>query len=359
LPTPILKIHNLNLVFGDDVFRLQNLNNIEINKGEIIGVLGESGCGKTTFGKCLIGLINHRDMTRFGITSLSDKKVESNIEFLHHPQIFGSNNLLNGTKKELLEYRKHVQMIFQQPRASLNMNMPVRKILEEAARIDDPKIPSKALEDKIKKLADKFELGKSNWDRIAASKPKELSGGERRRLGIAKVFAVNPDIIIADEPVASLDVSVRGKILNTLYEEWEKRYKQWESGERENPLTIIIISHDYNLIQSLAHKVLVFYGDVHVKRGTIVDYYLNSQSTKVGSPNKHPYSQKLESDSKFMVEPNTKKYKTDQIKKIGSRKITNGCIYINNCPIAGKECSKKGASDWNYSSLDDMPCRKK
>jgi len=346
------------MVFGEEAFTLKNINNIEINRGEIVGVLGESGCGKTTFGKCLIGLINHRDMTRFGITSMSGNDLDSKIEYLHHPQIFKSNNILNGTKKELLEYRKHVQMIFQQPRASLNMNMPVRKILEESVRIDDPNINPKSLEERIEKLADRFELGGSNWERIAKLKPKKLSGGERRRVGIAKVFAVNPDIIIADEPVASLDVSVRGKIIDALYKEWEIRYKQWESGERENPLTIIIISHDYNLIQSLAHKVLVFYGDVHVKRGTIVDYYLTSESTKNGRHKKHPYSQKLESDSKFMVDPNLDEFETDLPNNRGSRIITKGCIYINNCPVASEACSGAVASEWNYSSSDDMPCRK-
>ena len=354
----ILKIHDLSLVFGEGLFRLENVKNIEINQGEIVGILGESGCGKTTFGKCLIGLINHRDTTRFGITSLSDRDdVESKIEFLRYPQIFKSNNILDGTKRELQEYRKHVQMIFQQPRASLNMNMPARKILEEAVKIGDPKIKSKSMEERILNLTDRFELGGSNWPRFAKSKPKQLSGGERRRLGIAKVFAVNPDIIIADEPVASLDVSVRGKILNTLYQEWKERYAAWESGERENPLTLIIISHDYNMIQRLAHKVLVFYGDVHVKRGTIVDYYLTSRSANTGNHKIHPYSQKLKNDSKFMIDPATENIENDKKKKMSGPKITTGCIYINNCPVAEKSCGDPDAREWNYSSIN-MPCKK-
>jgi ABC-type glutathione transport system ATPase component len=355
-PSALIKIHKLNLVFGDEIFRLENINDIEIKQGEIVGILGESGCGKSTFGKCLIGLINHRDKSRFGISSLSDRDQKSNIEFLRYPQIFNSNNILDGTKKELLEFRKYTQMIFQQPRASLNMNMPARKILEESVRIGDPKIDSKSLEEKIKNLVDRFELGGSNWESLSKSKPKQLSGGERRRLGIAKVFAVDPDVIIADEPVASLDVSVRGKILKTIIQEWEDRYRLWELGKRDQPLTIIIISHDYNMIQRLAHKVLVFYGDVHVKRGTIVDLYSTEKTTNGNSQNIHPYSQKLKDDSNFMVDACKDKFDVDRINKPGKRNIINGCIYINNCPVAEDKCGNSEARDWNFSTKN-MPCK--
>lgn len=354
-PSAILKIHNLNLVFGNGVFRLENIHNVDIMQGDIVGILGESGCGKSTFGKCLIGLINHRDMTRFGISSLSDGNQKSKIEFLRYPQIFKSNNILEGTKKELLEFRKHAQMIFQQPRASLNMNMPVRKILEESVRIGDPHVNSKIMHERITDLADKFELGRSNWNRFAKSKPKQLSGGERRRLGIAKVFGVDPDVIIADEPVASLDVSVRGKILNTLLQEWEERFRLWQTGKRENPLTLIIISHDYDMIQKLAHKVLVFYGDVHVKRGTIVDYY-NTDPTKNIDHKFHPYSLKLIDDSNFMIDTQIERGRTQSLKKPGKRKIINGCIYINNCPLAEKRCGESEARYWSYYTKN-MPCK--
>ena len=332
----VFKIRNLDLVFGDDKFHLETINNITLKSGEILGVLGESGCGKSTFGKCLIGLINQRDKERFHVTRLGDNECEAAIELKTPPNLFHLGNVLNGTKNELQKYHKHVQMIFQNPRSTLNLNMPVHKILEEAIRIDSPKMKKAEVKKRIEKIAKKFEIGGDNWKRIKRSKPKDLSGGERRRLGIAKVFATNPDVIIADEPVASLDVSVRGKILKTLYEEWEDRRNEWKIGKRNHPLTIIIISHDFGLLQKMCQRIMVFYGDIHVKRGTVVEVFQNNNIPE----NLHPYTEKLRRDAKYLSSPENIKFSID---KIGSEKKIEktSCVYVNRCTNPLDKCFKR------------------
>jgi len=332
----VFEIQNLDLVFGDNKFHLENINDIVIKSGEILGVLGESGCGKSTFGKCLIGLINYRDKERFNITQFGIIRNDALIKSPMYSYIFHGNNIMKGTKKELRHYRKHVQMIFQNPRSALNLNMPVHKILKEAIRLDEPKIEKVNLEKKVEDIAERFELGGNNWARIKFSKPKDLSGGERRRIGIAKVFATNPDVIIADEPVASLDVSVRGKILKTLLKEWKKRQAEWKKGTRDNPLTIIIISHDFNLIQKMCHRTMVLYGDIHVKRGTVIEVFENKNL-----PEKmHPYTEKLRKDAYFMSHP---EISTKYNNKIVSRKktIKSGCVFVNHCPKVKDRCIEK------------------
>lgn len=332
----VYTIQNLDLVFGENKFHLENINNVFINSGEILGVLGESGCGKSTFGKCLIGLINYRDRDRFNVTQFGVNGDTALIKFPMYPNIFRDRNVLKGTKKELLQYRRHVQMIFQNPRSALNLNMPVHKILKEAIRIASPKINKLDLRRKVKKIAEEFELGGNNWNRIKNSRPKNLSGGERRRIGIAKVFATDPDVIIADEPVASLDVSVRGKILETLISVWEKRQKEWKKGKRAHPLTIIIISHDFDLIQKMCHRTMVFYGDIHVKRGTVVEVFENNNI-----PEKiHPYTNELRKDARFMNNPEAT-LQNNQDKVARKKIIKTGCVYVNRCPLVQDECLKK------------------
>ena len=333
----VFNIHNLNLTFGNNKFQIENINNLSIREGEIVGVLGESGCGKSTFGKCLVGLINERDKFRYNIASIGNYEQESRIEFPLYPDISfnKSTNVLSGSSKELRKYRKYVQMIFQNPRSSLNLSMPVNKILEEAVQLDTPDIGKSELKIEVQNIADKFGIGGNNWDRIAASTAKDLSGGERRRLGIAKVFATNPDIIIADEPVASLDVSVRGKILGTLYAEWENRKREWEQGNILHPLTLIIISHDFDLIQKMAQRVIVFYGDIHVKRGTVVEIFAIDNLPKT----MHPYTEQLRFDAEYM---NSKPNSSVQNKGLhrGKKIINNGCVYVNKCNYAQDQCFK-------------------
>ena len=329
-------IHNLNLIFGDNKFQLENIDNISIKSGEILGVLGESGCGKSTFGKCLIGLINYRDKERFHVTKLGEKGSIASIKFPMGANIFREGNVLKGTKRELQEYHRQVQMIFQNPRSALNLNMPVDKILKEAIQLDAPNIKKTDLNQKIEAIAKMFEIGGDNWARIKRSKPRDLSGGERRRLGIAKVFATNPDVVIADEPVASLDVSVRGKILKTLFEEWKHRQKEWKTGKRAHPLTIIMITHDFNLIQKMCHRTMVFYGDVHVKRGTVIDVFENDNI-----PEKmHPYTEKLRNDAQYMSHTRTDMLYNDKI-EIRKKLVRSGCVYVNRCPLAQDKCLKE------------------
>ena len=325
-PETVIDVKDLNLAFGSNGFHLENIHNIQIQEGEIIGILGESGCGKSTFGKCLIGLINQRDKSKYNITTMDNSRIE--VPFLG--EIFQSGDLLKASKKELRKYRKHVQMIFQNPRSSLNLNMPVPDILAEAIKINEPNISNRELEKRIHTLTDQFEI----TGQKAKAKPKYLSGGERRRLGIAKVFATNPSLIIADEPVASLDVSIRGKILSIMKNEWQDRYNLWQDGKIPSPLTIIMISHDYDLIKHFCHKTIVFYGDIHVKRGTIVESYKNDCASVL-----HPYSEDLKAAADFMSAEGISHSSKEEKQGIRKELFTGGCVYINKCRSVQSECA--------------------
>jgi len=174
---------------------------------------------------------------------------------------------------------------------------------------------------------------------MARSKPKQLSGGELRRVSVAKVFCSQPDVIIADEPVASLDVSVRGKILNAIYSEWKERNSKWMTGRCQNPLTIIIISHDYQLIREICDRIFVFYGDVHVKRGTIVE--ILKSNTKSWH---HPYTEELIEANTYLKNINKtrrldKEASTEGIPVGGKRDFSqNGCVYVQRCPHSQDIC---------------------
>ena len=238
-PKTVINVKNLNLAFGSNGFKLENINDIQIKEGEIIGILGESGCGKSTFGKCLIGLINQRDKSKYNITTLSDSRIE--VPYLN--DIVKYRNLINASKDELRTYRKHAQMIFQNPRSSLNLNMPVPDILEEAIRINEPNISNRNLEKKIHTLTDQFEI----TGQKAKAKPKNLSGGERRRLEICRCLITNPRVLLLDEPMAGVDLLSIQDIKSLLL----------KLQSRPDPVSCIISDHNAGQLLKIVDRAVV------------------------------------------------------------------------------------------------------
>ena len=335
----VFQIPRLDITYGNGKFVLGGIENLTIRQGEILGILGESGCGKSTFGKCLVGLLSQLECHRLNVSSISFRGKVSEIRYLQNAPLIQGGNLFTCTRGELLAYRKEVQMIFQNPRASLNLNIPVEKLLDEAVKIGAPNLKKKDRSDIYRHYAELFNVGGDSWQRMARSKPKQLSGGELRRVSVAKVFCSQPDVIIADEPVASLDVSVRGKILNAIYSEWKERNSKWMTGRCQNPLTIIIISHDYQLIREICDRIFVFYGDVHVKRGTIVE--ILKSNTKSWH---HPYTEELIEANTYLKNINKtrrldKEASTEGIPVGGKRDFSqNGCVYVQRCPHSQDIC---------------------
>jgi len=217
----------------------------KLNKGETLGVVGESGCGKTTLGRCLMGLYDPSD----GQVIIKNRLV---------------SNLNSNQRKELA---LNLQMIFQDPFESLNPRQTIKEILEEKYIIHGKKNTDLDLE--INNLIQRVDLLPDALSKF----PHEFSGGQRQRIGIARAVSLEPDIIICDEPVSALDVSVQSKILNLLLK------LQQAMG-----LTYVFISHDLSVVRHISDRIAVMYLGKIVEMAKAEDIYNNGQ---------HPYTNAL------------------------------------------------------------------
>lgn len=211
----------------DSPLVLDNIN-LNIEKGTIVSLVGESGCGKTTLANCILKLI----------------KPDSG-EIL-----FNDKNILNLNKKETFEFRKKIQMIFQNPYSSLNPKMKIFDTLMEPLLIHKT-LSKKDMLKRVDEILDMTEISKDSLTKY----PHEFSGGQCQRIAIARALILNPEFIVADEPVSALDVSISATIINLLLELKEKLN-----------LTMLFISHDLNLVRYLSDKIAV------MNKGKIVEY---------------------------------------------------------------------------------------
>ena len=230
---------NLTLKAVDDV-------SFFIRKGETLGLVGESGCGKTTCGRTLIGLYN-----------ATDGEVLFDGQDIHK---------LNG--KEKLKFKRRAQIIFQDPYASLDPRMTIGDIIGEGIDVHFS-ISSSEKRAKVEDLLSKVGLTKEHYQRF----PHELSGGQRQRIGIARALAVEPDFIMCDEPISALDVSIQAQIVNLLIK-----------LQREMGLTYLFISHDLSMVKHISDRVGVMYLGQMAEIANNKDLYENPL---------HPYTKAL------------------------------------------------------------------
>ena len=291
----VIELKDLNLVYNSSGFQIGPKFNLAIQQGDFVGLVGESGCGKSSLGKVLIGLINQDERENFGIRSLS-----GDLNF-HMPLNKKGINYLDTSYKNLQELRRDVQMIFQNPRSALNLKMPVISTLMEAAKIGNPNLDKAGLLKIIYEKVIRTQFLNSNVsfddflkDKKILASNGSLSGGERRRVSIAKVMCMNPSIIIADEPLASLDASIKLDILNYIKEEWKERQKS------NNPLTLILISHDIGVVSNVCNRVIIMFGDLINKNGKIVEEFNAPRKFKLEvNKNYHEYTNELIEASKY------------------------------------------------------------
>src|SRR5690625_498492 len=227
MPKELLKVKDLKQHFpikggflGRTVNHVKAVDGVtfSINKGETVSIVGESGCGKSTTGRAILRL---------------DEPTGGEVNF-------DGDDLLAFNKREMRKNRQRMQVIFQDPYASLNPRQTVRQIIKEAMEIQNI-VPKRERDDKVLELMETVGLGKHQIDRF----PHEFSGGQRQRVGIARALSVNPELIICDEAVSALDVSIQAQVLNLL-----------KSLQKEFDLTYLFISHDLGVVRHISDRII-------------------------------------------------------------------------------------------------------
>jgi oligopeptide/dipeptide ABC transporter ATP-binding protein len=284
----------------------------DVLQGETFGLVGESGCGKSTTGRTIMKLLEATDG-------------EIN---------FQGKNLKKLNNREMFNFRKDIQMIFQDPYSSLNPRKTVKQIVGQAFDIHQPNMDKKEKDNKIKELLLTVGLDPD----YAIRYPHEFSGGQRQRIGIARALALNPKLIIADEPVSALDVSIQSQVLNLL-NDLQKKFN----------LTYIFIAHNLSVVKYLSDRVGVMY------LGKIVEI---SKSEELYKNPMHPYTQALLSAIPEPVVGVKKERVILQGDVPSPLNPPSGCRFHTRCPLAEGECLTKEPELMDMGNGHKVACHK-
>jgi oligopeptide transport system ATP-binding protein len=302
--TALIKVENLKKTFAGsrgffsrtrtgDVKAVQDVS-FQVKKGETLGLVGESGCGKSTIGRCIIKL----EEPTSGAVLFDGKRLDT----------------INST--ELRDYRRRVQAVFQDPFSSLNPRMTVEQIVGEPLLVHGLEKDAQKRRLSTAKLLDLCGLPK----RILDSYPHEMSGGQRQRTGIARALILNPDFILCDEAVSALDVSIQAQIIKLL-----------EDLRDELGLTYLFIAHDLSVVRHISHRVAVMYLGRLIELAEVDELFENP---------KHPYTQALLSAVPI---PDPAVERTRRLEIIEGEipspiNPPSGCVFHPRCPLADDTC---------------------
>jgi len=307
---PILEVSNLKKhypiyggILSRQVATVKAVDGVSftVNDGETLGLVGESGCGKSTTGKCLIGL-----------------ETPTTGQVMLHSNITSSPvNLAPLSRRQMRPFRKEIQMIFQDPYSSLNPRMTCGDIISEPMEIQQME-SKKWRKDRVAWLLEKVGLSADKGSRY----PHEFSGGQRQRIGLARALAVNPRVVIADEPVSALDVSIQAQVINLL-----------QDLQEEFGLSYIFIAHDLSVVEHISDRVAVMY------LGNMVEL---ATSDSIYKEPLHPYTQALLSAAPA-PDPRAKAKKKRIVLEgdvPSPMKKPSGCGFRTRCHRATEECAR-------------------
>ena len=284
-----------------------------VNKGETLGLVGESGCGKTTTGRSILRLY---EPTGGKITF--DGNVILDVE--------------NKVKVDMLPYRRKMQIVFQDPYSSLNPKKTIRSILSEGYLIHHT-VSKKDLNDVLALLSEKTGISKDMWDQY----PHELDGGKRQVVGIARALSMNPKFIVCDEPVSALDVSIQAQVLNLLMDLQEER-----------GLTYMFVTHNLSVVKHISDEIAVMYLGQCVERCSSDELFENPL---------HPYTRALLSAiPEPSLEARNKKQEIIRGEVTSPINPKPGCRFAARCPFAKPECMEKDLEFKEVSSGHFVAC---
>ena len=308
----ILEVQNLSVRFpitGGVLLRrvgeVRAVDNVSftIGRGETLGLVGESGCGKTTVGRAIVNILS---AMAYG--------VEVSGQILYHHE-GGTVDLAAMTRKGMRPYRSDIQMVFQDPYASLNPRKTVNQIVGEPLAIHSKASKSEQAE-RVAWLLQKVGLSAEQGNRY----PHEFSGGQRQRIGIARALSTNPKLVIADEPVSALDVSVQAQVINLM-----------QDLQEEFGLSYLFIAHDLSVVRHISNRIAVMYLGHIVETGDADTIYRSPL---------HPYSRALLASA---PRPDPSARRTRQAKLVGvipsPINKPSGCPFRTRCPIARENCA--------------------
>ncbi len=303
MSTPLVEVKEIHKIFEVGGHFLQgekpkvraiNDVSLQIKEGEAFCLVGESGCGKSTLARTVMGLL--------------------------HPSAgeiqYRGARIDNLKHKDRLPYHRKMQMIFQNPYASLNPRRTIQKTLEEPLRFHFPEMGDKDVKEKVEEVMTSVGNDPSWGKRY----PHEFSGGQRQRISIARALMVDPDFVVADEPISALDVSIQAQVLNVMMDAQEKRN-----------LTYLFITHDLSVVEHFGTTVGVMY------LGTLCE--LADTKTLFSKP-RHPYTQVL-----LSAIPRLTCEEMDHTKLTGevpsAMNLPSGCVFHNRCPYANERCKRE------------------
>ncbi|MES2765760.1 MAG: oligopeptide/dipeptide ABC transporter ATP-binding protein [Bacteroidota bacterium] len=295
-------------VFQKKVNEVRAVDGVSFNiyRGETLGVVGESGCGKTTVGRAIINVLKH-----------VSPDVHISGQILFHEKDGSVVDLAHLRTSDMVKYRSKIQMIFQDPYSSLNSRLTVQQIISEPMEIHLPGMKKNEVKDRAIWLLEKVGLQPEYITRF----PHEFSGGQRQRIGIARALATNPDLIICDEPVSALDVSVQAQVINLM-----------DDLRAEFKMSYLFIAHDLSVVYHISNRIAVMYLGNLAEIGSADQVYFHPT---------HPYTRALLS---AVPEPDPRKVRAQRTVLVGD--IPNplnkpsGCSFRTRCPIAQPDCAE-------------------